>query len=97
MKKVFCILSILTIVSPAFADPTPVAGEPTHADAATVATDQPGYALANSHANDTKAASAGYVKGAYNASMKAINRVANSIPLTAPSSVPDGRANVWVE
>jgi len=95
MKKLFSILSILTIASPVFADP--VAGEPTHADSATVATAQPGYALINSHANDTNAASAGYVKGAYNASIKAVNRVANSVPLSAPSSIPDGRANVWIE
>lgn len=106
MKKLFSILSILTITLPAFAEdatPTPVVAEPTHADPATVATAQPGYALMNSHDTDVNAASAGYVKGAYNASIKAINRVANSVPLSSSlsssmlSSVPDGRANVWIE
>ena len=95
MKKVFYILSILTIVSPVFADP--VAGEPSHADSATVASAQPGYALMNSHANDTNAASAGYVKGAYNATLKAVNRVADSIPTSNPGAPASGRASVWVE
>ena len=81
MKKVFCILSIFTLVSPAFADV--VAGTPTHADPATLAIDgnnatiNPGYALVSAHTNDTNAASAGYVKGAYNAAIKAVNTVAS--------------------
>ena len=84
MKKIFCILSILTIVSPISARADVVAGTPSHADPATLAKDgnnntiNPGYALINSHDNDTNAASAGYVKGAYNATIKAVNTV-NSI------------------
>ena len=80
MKKIFCILSILSIVSPVFADPTPVAGDPGASVAiatAPKATNNPGYGLANSATTDTNAASAGYVKGAYNATIKAVNTVAS--------------------
>ena len=52
--------------------------EPAHADPATVATAAPGYALVTEGANDGNLATAGYVKGAYNASMKAINKVATT-------------------
>ena len=88
MKKLlgFSIIAMLAI-APAFADdpaPTPVAGTPTHADPATLAVDgnsatiAPGYALANANAStDGNAASAGYVKGAYNSSIKAVNTVAS--------------------
>jgi len=96
MKKVFCILSILTIVSPAFADTTPVvvAGEPTHANSATVAIDAPGYELkTESDTDSTIPVSAKYVKGAYNAAIKAVNKIADSIPV--PES--DGRAPIWLE
>ena len=85
MKKLFSFLSILTIISPVLADdPVPVAGTPAHADSAVLAKDgsnntiQPGYALANGHDTDVNAASAGYVKGAYNATIKAVNTL-NSI------------------
>ena len=84
MRKVFCILSILTIAAPAFAaGETPVAGTPSHADPAVLAKDSsnntinPGYALVNNAGTDTNAASAGYVKGAYNAAIKAVNTVAS--------------------
>jgi len=90
MKKIFCILSILTIISPAFADDpapaTPVAGEPTSVTPAgdgTLATNngetaKPGYNLVNANVStDGNAASAGYVKGAYNATIKAVNTVAS--------------------
>jgi len=97
MKKIFCIFSILTIISPAFADPTPVAGEPAHADPATVATAQPGYALVNSNSTDVNAATAGYVKGAYNAAIKAVNKVADTIPTVEPSTPSNGRAAIWVQ
>ena len=52
--------------------------EPAHADPATVATNNPGYALVTEGANDSNVATAGYVKGAYNAAMKAINKVATT-------------------
>ena len=104
MKKVFCILSILTIVSPVFADPTPVAGTPAHADPATLAKDgsnntiNPGYALVNNAGTDGNAASAGYVKGAYNAAIKAVNTVASmvsTVPVDPNNS--STRANIWIE
>ena len=98
MKQVFCVFLFLIMFSQAFADPTPVAGEPTHADPATTATAQPGYALVNSDTtNDAYAATAGYVKGAYNAAIKAVNTVANTIPTSEPSSATNGRATIWVE
>lgn len=101
MKKVFLIFLFLTIALPAFAEdasPTPVAGEPTHADPATVATAQPGYALAMGNTeHDSKVATAGYVKGAYNATIKAINTVTDSIPASEPSLPATGRASIWVE
>ena len=94
MKKVFCILSILTIAMPAFAvgeepaapSPVPVAGTPTSysvqptGDAkAAVLAGAPLYQLANSNVStDGNAASAGYVKGAYNAAIKAVNKVADT-------------------
>ena len=102
MKKVFCILSVLTISSPAFA--AAVSGTPTHADPAVFAQDgnsatiQPGYALKEAKvATDNNAASAGYVKGAYNAAIKAVNTVADSIPTSEPATPPSGRAAIWVE
>ncbi len=84
MRKIFCILSILTVVSPVFADddptPTPVPGDPgstvTITDS-TKATNVPGYGLKNEKTTDANAASAGYVKGAYNATIKAVNMVAD--------------------
>ena len=80
MKKVFCILSILTIISPAFAA-DPVYPETTDPGATTsnapAATNNPKYALKTAHANDSNVASAGYVKGAYNAAIKAVNKVAS--------------------
>ena len=57
------------------ANATPVAGEPAHADPATAASAAPGYALVESESNDGNLATAGYVKGAYNAAIKAVNRV----------------------
>lgn len=98
MKKVFLIFLFLTIALPAFADSTPVAGEPTHADPAATATAQPGYALVMGNAeHDSKVATAGYVKGAYNASIKAVNTIADSIPASEPSLPATGRASIWVE
>ncbi len=84
MKHLFGISFLAALlISPVYADPTPVAGTPTHADPATLALDgnstliNPGYALMNSNDNDVNAASAGYVKGAYNSSIKALNTVAS--------------------
>ena len=83
MKKLLGIsLIAILAVSPMMASaadpaPTPVAGEPTHADPATNASAAPGYALKMSASTDNNMASAGYVKGAYNAAIKAINKVAS--------------------
>ena len=93
MKKllnisVFAILAILPMV----ANATPVAGEPAHADPATAAAAVPGYALAEAEGNDGNLATAGYVKGAYNAAIKAINKVAATAD-TAVQSVTAGTAN----
>ena len=94
MKKVFCILSILTIVSPVFADP--VYPETTDPGATTnspsVAASNPGYALKGAHANDSNVASAGYVKGAYNATIKAVNTL-NSIKQDTLSSGNGGNVS----
>ena len=103
MKKIFCILSILTIVSPVFADenPTAVAGEPSQQSVTSgtlTASTLPNYPLAASHtATDSNAASAGYVKGAYNAAIKAVNKVADTIRVGAPSATSTGRAEIWIE
>lgn len=87
MKKVFYILSILTVVSPVLADP--VYPETTDPGATTnnpsVAANNPGYALKAAHANDSNVASAGYVKGAYNATIKAVNTL-NSVKQDTLSS-----------
>ena len=95
MKKILTILSVLTIVSPAFADdpvapsaPTPVAGSPVSfgdnqptGDALTaVKGGAPLYQLANSDPEiDNALTTSAYVKGAYNATIKAVNTVADSV------------------
>ena len=76
-------------VLPLTANAAAVAGEPAHADPATEATADPGYALVESDASDSGLATAGYVKGAYNAAIKAINKVAT----TADSAVKGVQVN----
>ena len=78
MKKIFYILSVLTITLPTLSDElsTPVSGDATHADPATLSNAQPGYGLVNSDTvRDRYHASTGYVKGAYNSAIKAVNTV----------------------
>ena len=81
MKKIFCILSILTIANPVFAatgdiiNTNPVA-QGTQTDAQVTTTVNPKYQMATEADTDNNAASAGYVKGAYNAAIKAVNKVA---------------------
>ena len=86
MKKLLGISVIAMLaVAPAFADVVSTGTTPTTADPqptgsaaeAVMASGAPLYQLATSHANDAKAASAGYVKGAYNAAIKAVNKVAD--------------------
>ena len=87
MKKLLNISVIAALaVLPVAANATPVAGAPTtlpttgtgaeEAIAAAKASSGPTYALVEADQTDNNLATAGYVKGAYNASMKAINKVA---------------------
>lgn len=73
--SVFAALTILPVMANAevfaVADPT------TDANAAVAATD-PKWALVEAGDNDNDLATAGYVKGAYNQAMKAINKVATT-------------------
>ena len=87
MKKFLNISVIAALaVLPLAANATPVAGDPgaTTAGAAEAA-NPPKYALVESDASDSGLAPAGYVKGAYNAAIKAVNKVATS-SLTADST-----------
>ena len=99
MKKLFSILSVLTIISSAFADPVyPETTDPgaTTANAPTASND-PKYALMTHHDNDSNVASAGYVKGAYNAAMKAVNKVADMVATVPLENDASTRADIWVE
>ena len=108
MKKIFCILSILTIISPVWAEDTvggivstgntPVA-QGSQAASAVTTTQAPRYGLSTLGQTDTTtAATPSYVKGAYNAAIKAVNTVADSIPVgAAPSDAVSGRAAIWIE
>lgn len=83
MKKILNIsviaaLAILPMAANAAVGDVVSSTEPAHADPATAASAAPGYALATVGANDGNLATAGYVKGAYNATMKAINKVATA-------------------
>ena len=79
--SVFCILAILPMVGyAATGDIIDVADPETAAAAgqssATVTADTyPKYALATATDNDTSLASTAYVKGAYNAAIKAVNKL----------------------
>ena len=84
MKKILGISLVAVLaVSPmmAMAAAADVDKQPTHTESAAtnVATANPQYALAQSNANDGNFATAGYVKGAYNASIRAINNVAGQV------------------
>lgn len=99
MKKLLNISVIAALaILPLAANAEVVAGEPTsisdpglspaqEADSVT-ASGSPKYALAVSGTNDDKVATAGYVKGAYNSAIKAINKVSEtaSNALTASST-----------
>lgn len=89
MKKIFGI-SLLTVLAamPMMANAEPVAGNPAQMPEgqAATATISPKYGLAEVTGNENKVATAGYVKGAYNAAIKAVNRVydtANNAAVTA--------------
>ena len=92
MKNILNISVIAALaILPMAANATRVAGDPTHSDAASgLTTDaQPKWALAEANESvDGNVATAGYVKGAYNAAMKAINTIADTAgnALTASST-----------
>ena len=69
----------------------------TNADAP-VATNAPKYNLAQAESNDGNLATAGYVKGAYNAAIKAVNKVATTAGNAATKDLDNltatGKANV---
>jgi hypothetical protein len=77
MKKLLNISVIAALaILPMAANADPVAGDPgaTTANAA-VATNPPKYGLAEADDTDANLATAGYVKGAYNAAIKAVNKL----------------------
>ena len=88
MKKILGISLVAVLaVSPLMANAAAVTGAPTsfsndaEASALTAATagTTPKYQLAQSAGTDNNAASAGYVKGAYNAAIKAVNAVHDEV------------------
>ena len=94
MKKllnisVIAALAILPLA--ANADITTTDPGATNADAP-VAANAPKYSLATAHETDANLATAGYVKGAYNATIKAINKVATTAN-SAVQSVTEGATN----
>ena len=87
MKKLLGISLVAVLAASPFAARAegPVAGDPTHAESPEVTLAEPGYALVDSAETDSNAASAGYVKGAYNSAIKAINKVNSNINATIGS------------
>ena len=81
MKKLFWIpLFVILTVIPMIAGAAPVAGEPVAGNAGSpTATNTPKYALKDAGAGDEKAALASYVKGAYNAVIKGVNKTQDEI------------------
>ena len=79
MKKMLGIsLFAILAVAPMMASAAVTDAEPTHAETASndnVAAAAPQYALQGAGAKDGYVATAGYVKGAYNAAIKAVNKV----------------------
>ena len=65
---------------PMMANAADVAGDPGATDStAAIASSAPKYALQSAHDSDANIATAGYVKGAYNAAIKAVNYVQTEI------------------
>ena len=100
MKKllnisVIAALAILPMA--ANADITTTDPGATNADAP-VAANAPKYSLATAHTTDANLATAGYVKGAYNATIKAINKVATTAADAATKDLDNlsatGKANI---
>jgi ATP-dependent protease Clp ATPase subunit len=81
MKKILKISLVSMLVAmPMIAGAAPVAGEPVAGNAnSPTATSTPKYALKGAGAGDGNTATAGYVKGAYNAVIKGINNTQDEI------------------
>jgi len=74
MKKVCAVLSVLAVVSPVFADPEVDVNSQTQN-----ANESPYQMVAPDSSMDGVPASVGYVKSAYNSSIKAVNEVVDTI------------------
>ncbi|MBO7509124.1 MAG: hypothetical protein J6T57_02525 [Alphaproteobacteria bacterium] len=95
MKKLLniSVIAALTILPLAASATDYAIADPTAANPATTASTGPGWALAQENSTaDGKVATAGYVKGAYNQAMKAINTVAATAG-SAVQSVAAGSTN----
>lgn len=97
MKKLLGISVIAMLaVAPAFADPTPApvgtGSTPANDASASIIETNPPFALAMAADTDGNAASAGYVKGAYNAAIKAINKVNDKVNSELATSAGNGIA-----
>ncbi len=84
MNKVLKISLVAVLAAmPLMANADPVPGDPgatVSLETAPKAANAPGYALKQADpTNDGKVATAGYVKGAYNAAIKAVNKVAAQV------------------
>ena len=81
MKKLLVIsLFAVLVVSPMMAGAEVVEGDPgATSSVVPAASAPPKYALKNSAATDTNVATAGYVKGAYNAAIKGVNALQGEI------------------
>lgn len=101
MKKLIGIsLVAMLAVSPLAANAAAVAGEPAHIGTGVTANDvtasaDPEFALVEENSQtDGNAASAGYVKGAYNAAIKAINKVNAKQTTSAGNGIAKSSAGV---
>lgn len=77
LVAVLAVAPLLSYGAAANVDKQPVEADPV--SSANVATTEPQYALQPASATDSNVATAGYVKGAYNASIRAINKVAADV------------------
>lgn len=77
LVAVLTVAPMLAMANPVAGSPTSYATQPTGSEKTAVMAGEPLYQLSQSTGNDTKVATAGYVKGAYNAAIKAVNTVAD--------------------
>ena len=90
MKKIYAVLSILAFVLPVFAEPDP------DVDSQTQNANESAYQMvAPDSSMDGVPASVGYVKSAYNSSIRAVNEVVDTIDSKQNALTSDGAdANV---